>query len=222
MSAELFTAIRAGDTAKVTSLLDSDPGLLDAKDENGLSALTIAKYSRKDTIAQMLVDRGANLDILSASILGLQSRVVELLAQDRGLVNSYSSDGWTPLHVAAFFGQKEIAEVLLANGADVHARSRNAMGNTPLHAAVAARNGDVIPVLLAHGADVNARQLGGFVPLHSAAQAGDVELASLLIAHGADVKARAENNQNSLDLAMTKGHQAMVDLLDLHGASQQP
>ena len=220
MRAELFTAIRAGDTAKITALVESDPGLLDAKDENGLSAITIAKYSRQESIAQMLIDRGAKLDIFSASMAGVETRVVELLAQDRGLINSYSVDGWTPLHVAAFFGQKEIAEVLLANGADVHARSRNAMGNTPLHAAVAARKPDVVPVLLAHGADVNARQQGDFVPLHAAAQNGDVELASLLIAHGADVKARAANNQNALDFAMTKGHQAMVDLLDRHGASQ--
>ena len=220
MNPELFTAIRAGDTGKVTTLLDSDPGLLDAKDENGLSALTIAKYSRQEAIAKMLVDRGARLDIFSASTAGVQSRVVDLLAQDRGLVNSYSSDGWTPLHVAAFFSQKEIVEVLLANGADVHARSRNAMGNTPLHAAVAARNADVVPVLLSHGADVNARQHGGFVPLHAVAQAGDVELARLLIAHGADLQARADNNQNALDFAMTKGHQAMVDLLDQHGASR--
>ncbi len=221
MNAELFTAIRAGDSGKVKALLDSDPALLDAKDENGLSALTIAKYTRQEAIAQMLLDRGATLDIFHAAMAGVQPRLVELLAGDRGLVNSYSSDGWTPLHVAAFFGQKEIAEVLLANGADVHARSRNAMGNTPLHAAVAARKGEVVPVLLAHGADVNARQQGGFVPLHAAAQNGDVELASLLIAHGADVQARAENNQNALDFAMTKGHQAMVDVLDQHGASQQ-
>ena len=220
MNAELFTAIRAGDTATVQKLIDADPALLDAKDENGLSALTVAKYTRQESIAQMLLDRGASLDIFHAAMAGVLPRVVELLAGDRGLVNSYSSDGWTPLHVAAFFSNKDTVEILLANGADVHARSRNALGNTPLHAAVAARNNDVVPVLLAHGADVNARQHGGFVPLHAVAQSGDLGLASLLIAHGADVKARAENNQNALDFALTKGHQAMVDLLDRHGAPE--
>jgi ankyrin repeat protein len=219
MSAELFAAIRAGDSTKVQALLDGDPALVDAKDEHGLSALTIAKYTRQEAIAQMLLERGTTLDIFSACMAGVQARVVELLTEDRGLVNTYSGDGWTPLHVAAFFSQKDIAELLLASGADVHARSRNAMGNTPLHAAVAARRAEVVPVLLAHGADVNARQHGGFVPLHAAAQNGDLELATVLIAQGADVKARAENNQNALDFAMTKGHQAMVDLLDQHGAS---
>ncbi|MGI8741275.1 MAG: ankyrin repeat domain-containing protein [Bryobacteraceae bacterium] len=220
MSAELFAAIRAGDAGRVAALLDADPALLDAKDENGLSAFTVARYSRQDAIGDTLLDRGARMDIFSACIAGDQAPVIELLAKDRGLVNSYSGDGWTPLHLAAFFSHKEIAEVLLANGADANARSRNAMGNTPLHAAVAARKPEVVPVLLAHGADVNVRQQGGFVPLHAAAQNGDVELARLLIANGADVKARADNNQNALDLAMTKGHQAMVDLLDRHGAAQ--
>ena len=220
MSAELFKAIRGGDTATVQTLIDAQPALLDAKDENGLSALTVAKYTRQEPIAKMLLDRGASLDIFHAAMAGVLPRVVELLAENRGLLNSYSSDGWTPLHVASFFSNKETVEVLLANGADVHARSRNAMGNTPLNAAVAARKNDVVSVLLAHGADVNARAQGGFVPLHAAALNGDLELASLLIAHGADVKARAENNQNALDFAMTKGHQAMVDLLDRHGASE--
>ena len=185
MNQELFTAIRAGDTEQVTTLLDTDPGLIDAKDEHGLSALTIAKYSCQETIAKMLVDRGASLDIFSASTAGVQSRVVELLAQDRGLVNSYSSDGWTPLHVAAFFSQKEIAEVLLANGADVHARSRNAMGNTPLHAAVAARNVDVVPVLLVHGADVKARAENNQNALDLAMTKGHQAMVDLLDQHGA-------------------------------------
>jgi uncharacterized protein len=176
----------------------------------------VAKYSRQDEIATMLLERGARLDIHAACMAGALTRVVELLAAERGLVNAYSHDGWTPLHLGAFFGRQDIAEVLLANGADVHARSRNAMQNTALHAAVAGQKADVVRVLVAHGADVNARQHGGWTPLQAAAQSGDVELIRLLIANGADLKARAENNQSALDLALTKGHQAAVELLEQH------
>lgn len=219
MSAELFNAIRAGDTSTVTALIDGDAGLLDAKDENGLGPFTVAKYSRQDGIANLLLKRGARLDIFAACLAGVPARVIELLASDRSLVNSHSQDGWTPLHLAAFFGHKDIAEVLLANGADVHAQSCNALQNTALHAAVAGQKAVLVPVLLAHGADVNARQHGGWNPLHAAAQNGDVELIQLLIANGADVKARADNNQSALDLALTKGHQPAVELLEQHGAS---
>ena len=220
MSVELFSAIKAGDVSKVRQMLDEHPALLQARDESGLGAYTVARYSRQSEIAQLLLDKGAALDIFAACMAGVQTRVVELLAVDRGLVNAYSHDGWTPLHLAAFFGQPGIAEVLLANGADVHARSTNEMKNTPLHAAVAGRNVDAVGTLLVHGANVNAQQHGGWTPLHGAAQSGDSELVSLLIAMGADVKARADNQQNALDLALLKGHQAVVTQLEEHGVER--
>lgn len=219
MSTAFFEAIKAGEAEKIGQMIDSDPSLLSARDDNGLGPFTVARYSRQDSIARLLLDKGVRLDIFAAAMAGVRERLVELLAEDRELVNTYSHDGWTPLHLSSFFGHPETAEVLLANGADVHARSRNGMENTPLHAAVAGRFIELASVLLAHGAEVNARQAGGWTPLHSAAQNGDEELARLLISLGADVKARADNNQSPLDLALTKGHQAVVELLEGHGAA---
>lgn len=220
MNKDFFDAIRVGDSGKVAQMLNADPGLLNAPDENGLSPFTVARYSRQDAIAHLLLDKGAQLDIFAAAISGVGDRIVTLLASDRTLAGSYARDGWTPLHLAAFFGHPACAEILLANGADVHARSRNSMQNTPLHAATAGRQLDTITVLLAHGADVNARQQGGWTALHSAAQNGDMEIMRVLLAHGADEQARAENNQTPLDLALTRGHQAVVDLLDAHARGE--
>ena len=148
---------------------------------------------------------------------GAKDCVLELLLDNPALARAYSHDGWTPLHLACFFGQPDLAAALIEKGADVSARSRNAMANTPLHAAVAGRNRGAVRSLLEHGADVNARQEGGWTALHAVAQNGDVETARLLIAAGAQVDARAGNRQNPMDLAMTKGHQAMVDLLAEYG-----
>ena len=214
MSKEFFDAIRAGDRPKVEGLLEADASLLSATDENGLGAFTVARYSRQDEIAKLLLDRGARLDLCAAAMAGVERRVIELLADDRKRVSEYSHDGWTPLHLAAFFGNARCAEVLLDNGADVHGRSRNAMQNTPLHAAAAGRSAETAAVLLAHGADVNARQAGGWTALHSAAQNGDVAILNLLLAHGADANCRADNNQTPLDLAMTKGHQQAAEILE--------
>lgn len=218
MNAEFFAAVKAGDVARVEAMVNADPSLLAAADESGLGPYTVARYSRQDAVSKLLLEKGVQLDIFAATMAGVRQRVVDLLAQNRELVSAYSHDGWTPLHLAAFFGNAEIAEILLANGADAQARSRNNMQNTPLHAAAAGRHNELVSVLLAHNADVNARQHGGWTPLHAAAQNGDSELARLLIAVGADVKARAENNQSALDLAMQKGHGEMVELLEQHGA----
>lgn len=214
MNKEFFDAIRAGDAGKVTQMIDADAGLLSTPDENGLGPFTVARYSRQDGIASLLLEKGAQLDICAAAMAGVEERIVALLGEDRTLVGSYSHDGWTPLHLASFFGHPACAEILLASGADGHARSRNAMQNTPLHAATAGRHIEVVAVLLAHGVDVNAGQQGGWTALHSAAQNGDVEIARLLVAHGADTERRADNNQTPLDLALSKGHPAVVELLD--------
>jgi ankyrin repeat protein len=216
MSQQFFEAIRAGDRDTVVTLLSADATLLAARDEKGLGAYIAARYSGRSDIATMLLEKGVELDVYAACMAGANDRVVELIGENPALVSAYSHDGWTPLHLACFFGQPGVAEVLMAQGADVRARSRNPMQNTPLHAAAAGRSKDAVRALLEHGADVNARQHGGWTALHAASQNGDVEMVRLLIAGGADVQARAENQQNALDLALTKGHQATVELLEAY------
>jgi len=219
MSQQFFEAIRAGDRDRVDALVDADATLLAAKDEKGLGAYTAAKYSGQNGIAAMLLEKGVELDVFAACMAGAKDRVLELIGERPELTVAYSHDGWTPLHLACFVGQPDIAEALIARGADVRARSRNPMQNTPLHAAAAGRNREAVRVLVEHGADVNARQEGGWTALHAASQNGDVEMVRLLIAGGAGVEIRAENQQNALDLALTKGHQTVVEVLDEYHAS---
>jgi uncharacterized protein len=216
MSRQFFDAIRAGDRDQVSALLSADATLLGAKDEKGLGAYTAAKYSGRNDIAALLLERGVELDVFAACMAGARERVAELVGREPELIQSYSHDGWTPLHLTCFFAQPALAETLIALGADVNARSRNGMRNTPLHAAAAGRNQDAVRVLLENGAQVNARQEGGWTALHAASQNGDVEMVRLLIAAGADVEARAENQQNALDLALTKARQAVVEVLEAY------
>jgi len=214
MTQQFFDAIRAGDRGAVAALLDADANLLAAKDEKGLSAYTAAKYSGRNDIAALLLEKGVELDIFAACMAGAKERALALAGENPELLNALSHDGWTPLHLACFFGQPGVVEALIAQGADVRARARNATQNTPLHAAAAGRSKEAVRALLERGADVNARQEGGWTALHAASRNGDVEMVRLLIAGGADVKARADNQQNAMDLALGKGHQAVVDVLD--------
>jgi uncharacterized protein len=165
-----------------------------------------------------LVAADPSLAIFAAAIQGDTAVLETLLTANRSLVGLLSTDGWTPLHLAAFFGHTEAARLLLNKGALVNAKSTNPMQNMPLHAASAGRHVEVAKLLIEHGAPVNARQHGGWSPLHAAAQNGDLDLAKALIAAGADVNVRAENNQMPLDLALTKGQQAMVEYLESNGA----
>ncbi len=166
-----------------------------------------------------LVEADPALAIFAASIQGDTAAIEELLAANRSLVTNISEDGWTPLHLAAFFGKQDAVRMLLNKGAAVNARSTNAMQNMPLHAAAAGRHAEVARLLIDRGASADARQHGGWTPMHAAAQNGDIPLATILVEAGADPSARAENNQRPLDLALTKGQQSMVEFLEAHGAA---
>ncbi len=216
---QLFDAIRAGDLDGVKAQLDADSTLVNARNEQGTPAYAFAIYNRKPEIAALLESRDARLDIFSAAMSGKTDLVREMLAGNKGLARLISADGWTALHLAAFFGHPDCVEALLNAGAEVNARTTNAMQNMPLHAGAAGRNVKVIKLLIDFGAAVNARQHGGWTALHAASQNGDAAIAQLLLENGADAGIRADNNQGAFDLALSRGHQAIVDLLEKHGAS---
>ncbi len=83
-----------------------------------------------------------------------------------------------------------MADLLLARGADVNARSRStrfARENTPLHAAAANRQVAVAELLIARGADVNARDGSGFTPLALAANNKNDLMVVILLEKGAQI-----------------------------------
>ncbi len=187
---EIFGTLMTGETGKFKGLLDEHPDLANARNENGDSLLLTAAYMGRRDLFELLLERGAGVSLFEASAVGLVERVQEHLDGDAALVNAYSHDGWTPLHLASFFGHEEVARILLARGADVNARSRStrfAKENTPLHAAAANRQVGVAEVLIAHGADVNARDGSGFTPLALAAGSKNDVMVVILLEKGAQI-----------------------------------
>src|SRR5207244_13610749 len=134
-AAAFIDAIKAGEFERVKAMVSADPTLIDARSRTGESAILTAVYHRQKEIVNLLVARGAPLTIFEACAAGELERAERLVHAET--INEYSADGWTPLHLAAFFGHTKIAELLLSHDADVSARSRNPNGNTPLHAALA-------------------------------------------------------------------------------------
>lgn len=210
--------VKEGDLEGVKTTLAGDRALLDAPNEAGQTAFLLAKYYRQTTVSDYLLSLEPKLDVFQNCVAGRTQSVLEEIDRDPKLLESHSSDGWTPLHLAAFFGHRELAKALLNRKADVDARSTNAMGNTPLHAATAGGNVELARLLLENGANANATQHGGWTALHAAAQSGNHELAEVLVAGGADVSARAGNNQCALDLALSHGHAEVANLLQKLGA----
>ncbi len=211
---ELHEAIRVGDEARVHALLDADPALVHGGGAAGMAPLLLAIYTKRPLMAKLLLGRGAELDVFAAAAMGETAACRKFIHADDVLLQMASADGWTPLHLACFFGNLETVEMLLELGADVKVRSANAMHNTPLHAAAASRNQEICALLLSHGAEVGATQQAPYTALHSAAANGDLEIVRLLLAHEANPKAKSEKGETPLDMARQRGHSAVVDLLE--------
>jgi ankyrin repeat protein len=198
---ELFAAIEAGDVGAVRATLDVDASLAGARDGQGVSVVMRARYRLDDALLEAVMSAGPELDVYEAAALGDLDRMNELLAADPSLVSAFSADGFTPLHLAAFFGRSDAARALLEFGADVDARGRGWMTGTPLHSAASADHTDVASVLLDAGADPNARQSGGWTPLHATVMNGNLGLVELLLERGADAHAMNDDGATVVSLA---------------------
>jgi len=162
-------------------------------------------------------------------------------------VNAKIEWGDTPLHCSAGGGSlwrwremhlsheaevklREVAEVLIAHGADVNAKNDD--GLTPLLYAAGYGRLEVVEALLAHGAAVNAKDDKGLTPLHYAAEHGRLEVVDALLAHGAAVNAKDDKGLTPLKYVLltlqdlrtrpklAEHYEAIAKLLRQHGAKE--
>ena len=159
----LLAAAKAGDGARVRTLIAARPALVTERLSSGESPLMSALYHGHRHVALMLAELGAEVDVFAAAALGNIGALKKALTEPRA-VDRFAYDGWTPLHLSAFFGHEEAASLLLDSGADPRAASRNSMRNTPLHAATAGRQERVAIMLLERGGDPHAIDAGGSTP----------------------------------------------------------
>jgi ankyrin repeat protein len=183
---DLFAAIATSDVDGVRTLLAEQPWLATDRDAEGVSALMRARYQMDRGLVQAVKAHVERLDIFEAAAFGDLDRLSESLAEDADLVDAQSGDGFTPLHLAAFFGQADAVRLLLARGAAADPRGQGWMTGTPLSAAVAAGHVEIVRMLLEVDVDPNVQQSHGFTPLHAAAKNADLESIRALLDAGAD------------------------------------
>jgi ankyrin repeat protein len=205
-SADLLDLLASGDLDALRSALSSNPALAERPAPDGVSLLLHALYRRRSGAVEAILAARPRLSAFDLAALGDAAglRAAPPAAGER------SPDGYTALHLAAYFGRLEAAQALLDAGADAAAVAANASMVQPLHSAVAGRHGEVAALLLARGAPPDARQAGGWTALHSAAKHGDEALVELLLSHGADPAPASDEGLRPADLAAQTRHGAIA------------
>lgn len=207
---EIIEAVKRGDLEAVRDLLEAQPELLHAS-ENNISAILMALYHGKTEVVPLFLERGRELTFHEACAMGDGARVKQLLEADPSLLNSRSPDGFPAVGLPIFFRQPEVARYLIEKGADVAAPSDNPMRVAPVHAAAAACDRETLRMLLERGADANAKQQRDYTPMHTAASRGDIETAQLLLSFGADPRAIGSDGQSPMDVAASHDQPAFAE-----------
>jgi ankyrin repeat protein len=210
---DLFALIAATDVRAVRGLLEDQPWLATDRDEDGVSALMRARYQMDRGLVAAVRAHVAELDVFESAAFGDLDRLSELLATEPDLVNATSGDGFTPLHLAAFFGQTDAVRLLLARGAEPDVRGQGWMTGTALSAAAAGGHTAIVLLLLEVGVDPNVQQAQGFTPLHAAAQNADLEAVRALLDAGADPAIVTEEGVTAAELAEQAGDLVTVETL---------
>jgi len=188
--AEFKQAVRSGDLEKAEALLAEEPTLVDTE-AGGQALLFEALREEQKQMVLLLIDSGVDVNV--------------------------EEKCFAPLHCAAQQGHSEIAELLIAKGANPNAIDM--MGETPLHTAVLGGHKDVVLVLLAGGANVDPENRMQRTPLHFAARDGYLDVVEVLIAQGADVNIKDKSpGRTPLHYAAQQDHKNVAELLLAQGA----
>ena len=183
--------------------------------------------------AVVLVGCGESDDIWTAAEEGNVEAVKGYLAIGINVDERDESYGGTPLHWAAFRGRNEVAEFLIAEGADVNAK--NKADDTPLDKAIEKNRDDTVSLLREHGgkATKESKPAEPFfetvkpepptakapdISIHKAAEEGNIEAVKQHLAAGTDVNIQDFDGWTPLHWAAMEGHKKTAELLIANGA----
>ena len=126
--------------------------------------------------------------------------------------------GYTLLHLAVHYDQREIITLLVSNGANLEAKNDRSL--TPLFLAVEMNNPQVAELLIKLGSDVSCLNNDGLMPVHFAVSKGFIPVVELLLENGVNIDVKtAEYDLTPLMIASASGRLSMAEFLIEKGAN---
>ncbi|XP_042180390.1 ankyrin-3 isoform X2 [Oncorhynchus tshawytscha] len=185
----LAVALQQGHDQVVSLLLEND-----TKGKVRLPALHIAARKDDTKAAALLIQNDHNADV-----------------ESKMMVNRTTESGFTPLHIAAHYGNINVATLLLNRGAAVDFMARNDI--TPLHVASKRGNSNMVKLLLDRGSKIDGKTKDGLTPLHCGARSGHEQVVEILLDRGAPILSKTKNGLSPLHMATQGDHINCVQLL---------
>jgi ankyrin repeat protein len=203
---KLFALAEADDAASLAKALEGiDVGHI--HNDGGESLYRFCLFHNHPKCAEMLKARGG-FALQDAALAGDAARIETLLKVAPWAADTLSPDGWTALHLAAFFGNDTAVLKLLDLGSNARIMGRAFEQNLAVHAACAGgRLGKaVFARLVAATGDPDALQKQGYTPLMIAAGNGFTDAVDVLLAAGANRALKQADGKTAADFARERGH----------------
>lgn len=165
------------------------------------------------TVFISIIMEYATTDLFSAIRNGDLEKVKKIILVYPEFVNSRDDRESTPLLLATYYGQEDIADLLLEQGAEFDAA--DASGNTALMGVCFKGYTKIANKLIENGANINHRNSTGSTCLIYAVTFNKVEITKLLLTHGADTSIQDASGDTALDHARIQGNPTLINLLEI-------
>lgn len=141
---------------------------------------------------------------------GTLAEVKDLMKKEPDIINKTNENGFSPLILACYRGNTEVAKFLMDNVKDVNYKSQE---GTALAGLSVKYNKELTTYLLSKNADPNIADSTGATPLFWAVKFGNKELIELLLKHKADKSKKDSMGMTPFEYALQTNNKEIINLL---------
>jgi uncharacterized protein len=149
-------------------------------------------------------------DVFTLARTGSVEQVKEVLKKTPNAFTIVNEYGFSPLLLACYKGNNEVAKLLIDSGGDINLLTK--MG-TPLMAAVVRGNNEMAQLLIEKKADVNATDESGITALIYAVQFQNIAILKLLLQNNADKTHKDNEGKTAFEHAIFSRNEEIINLL---------